>query len=447
MDLPATSSSPHKSALAAPHIHSAGTTKHDAELLAAIQFTKQQVTALRLAMAQKDAAAEAALVDALLRHPKPLFVSAVRANARLKPHRRLSISGCLAMAETLDFTQPLPEAVPVRPHPKKSGGHRMIHDHGLMHRTAQDAINRVLGEYLKPRSFQFTRKGAHAAIHHARALIAAGYVHLARLDIKDFYANFSADALIEGLPLPKDVAAHAVIGRHMKVCIDKGSKTRGHLSGHYASLAQSLLPLARQGIPTGSSTSTIVSMMAISHLAWSPIEGVAIINYADDFLVLAMDQARLVDGVKALIASVAKLPDGHFTLLLKEQGAVAKGLRFLGHRFYIKDDMLRVAPSDASLEKMHADLNQIELQLQPHLAKPWKKDHVQALRHAATYYARVQGYRAAFSACTELDTRWLAGMFYGLDDTLKSLGISPDQAKAAVEPWMTGKTYPYMFKD
>jgi len=357
------------------------------------------------------------------------------------------MAACLAKVETLDFTQPLPEAVPVRPHPKKSGGHRMIHDHGPMHRTAQDAINRVLGEYLKPRWFQFTRKGAHAAIHHARSLIAAGFVHLARLDIKDFYANFSADALIEGLPLPKDVAAHAVIGRHMKVCIDEGSKTRAQLNGQYASLAQSLLPLARQGIPTGSSTSTIVSMMAISRLAWSPIEDVAIINYADDFLVLATDHARLVDGVGALIASVAKLPGGHFTLLPKEQGPAAKGLRFLGHRFYVKDDMLRVAPSDASLEKMHADLNRIELQLQPLLSKPWKKDQAQALRLAATYYARVQGYRAAFSACAELDTRWLAGMFYGLDDTLKSLGINPDQAKAAVEPWMAGKAYPYMFKD
>jgi Reverse transcriptase (RNA-dependent DNA polymerase) len=437
----------YKAQTPATHAEACGLAELEAERLAAIQFTLQQVKALRQARAQKDAAAEAVYADTLLRHSKPLFLSAVRANTRLKPHRRLPLAECLSMAEVLDFSQPLPEAVPVRPHPKKSGGHRMIHNHGIMHRTAQDAINRVLGEYLKPRSFQFSRKGTHAAINHARSLIGAGYVHLARLDIKDFYANFSADALIEGLPIPKDVAEHAVIGRHMKVCIDKGSKTRGQLNGHYASQAQSFLPLARQGIPTGSSTSTIVSMIAISRLAWSLIDGVAIINYADDFLVLAMTHAQLIDGVEALIASVAKLPDGHFSLLLKEQSPVTNGLRFLGHRLYLKDGMLRVAPSDASLEKMHADLNRIELQLQPLLSKPWKKNHALALRLAATYYARVQGYRAAFSACTELDTRWLAGMIYGLDDTLKSLGVSPDQAKATVEPWMVDKTYAYMFKD
>jgi hypothetical protein len=424
-----------------------GWTKFNLMQIAANQFTTQQVNALRQALAQKDAEAEAFYVDTLLRQPQPLFLSALSANTRMKPDQKLSHAECLALAEALDFSQPFSEPVPVRPYPKKSGGYRMIHNHGLIHRTAQGAINRVLGEYLKLRSFQFTRKGTHAAINDARKLIGEGYVHLARLDIKDFYANFSADALIKGLPIPKDVAEHAVIGRHMKVCIDKGSMTRAKLNGQYASLAQDLLPLARQGIPAGSSTSTIVSMMAISRLAWSPIEGVVIINYADDFLVLAMTHAQLVVGVEALIGLVEKLPDGHFTLDLKEQGPVAKGMRFLGHRFYVKDDMLRVAPSNASMEKIHADLNQIELQLQPYLSKPWKMNHKQALCLAAKYYIRVQGYLAAFSACTELDTRWFSGISYGLEDTLKSLGISWEEAKAAGEPWMITKTYAYMFKD
>lgn len=423
----------------------------NAHCVAAGLFVKEQVKALKKARAGKDAAAEAACVDALVRHPTALFNSAVKINERLKPHRKVSLVECLSLAEAVDFSKPLPEAVPVRPYPKKSGGYRMIHDHGHMHRMAQHAINRVLGEYLKPRPFQFTNKGTQAAIHFARLLIGKGHTYLARLDIKDFYPNFSADALIKGLLLPKDVAEHAVIGRYMKVCLGTDQKTSGSPHGlhssPYSSLAQTLLPLARQGIPIGSATSSVVSMLAISRLEWSSIQDVQIINFADDFFVLAKTLAKLEEGTVALIEAVANLPDGQFTLQLKEKGHVSSMIGFLGHKFYVKDGTLKVAPSDANLEKMHQELCELELKLQPYFSKPWKKDQAKVLALAATYYAKVQGYKAAFSACTELETRWLVAMFYGLDDALQSLGITAHDAEAAVKPWMTSKINTYAFND
>lgn len=413
----------------------------------ACQFTKKQVKGLRQALSENDTDAEAVYTDTLLRHPKCLFVAAVAANQKLKPGKRQSLAACRDLAEVFDFSLPLSEVVPVRPIPKGSGGYRIIHNHGLMHRTAQQAINKVLGEHLKPRPFQFTLKGTHAAIYHARAMIGAGYIYAARLDIKDYYSSFSAEALINGLPIPQDVVAHAVIGRHMKVCIDKGSKTRGYLNGQYASLAQSLLPLARQGVPTGSATSSVVSILTISRLVWVPIAGVAIINYADDFFVLAVSPELLANGVAALTESVAQLPDGHFNLANKQQGLVANGICFLGHQFYFEDGQLQVAPSQASMQAIWKDLSQLEEQITPLFSKLWKKDHTLALRLAATYYSRVRGYRAAFSACNVADMDWLSGMLEGLGSTLQSLGISAAKAKAAVEPWMATKTYGYMFKD
>jgi hypothetical protein len=99
----------------------------------------------------------------------------------------------------------------------------MIHNPGPLHRTAGNAVIRVLSQYFAPRPFQYTQTGVHAAIREAKKAIQAGHVHIARLDIKDFYLNFSVEALINELPLPKEVVEHVVSGRHLAVVMDKGN--------------------------------------------------------------------------------------------------------------------------------------------------------------------------------------------------------------------------------
>ena len=48
-----------------------------------------------------------------------------------------------------------------------------------------------------------------------------GKVHVARLDIKEFYPSFVVEKLVTELPLPKEVVEHVVVGRHFEVVMDQ----------------------------------------------------------------------------------------------------------------------------------------------------------------------------------------------------------------------------------
>ena len=78
------------------------------------------------------------------------LVSSIAANKKMKPRLRQSLERCLAVPKLLDFSKPLPEPVPVYAKKKKSGGVRMIHKPGLLHRTAQDMVDRIMSAYYAP---------------------------------------------------------------------------------------------------------------------------------------------------------------------------------------------------------------------------------------------------------------------------------------------------------
>ena len=441
-----------------------GEAKLQAEFKEAVRFTNKKMKELSVAIALQDDEVIKKLVDILLRHKKPLFDSAVKVNSRLPPHRQSTMMECLYIAKLMDFSEPLPEWVIIHLFEKKNGDYRKVHDHGIRHRTAQHAIARVLGKFLKPRPFQYSRKGVHRAIYKAVELIKCGHFYYARLDVKEFFQNFSVSALMNELPLPFDVVANAVVGQHMKVCFGYGSNaTKLYDSGLILPTEFKHLNQARLGIPTGSSTSSIISEMTISRLDMLDIEGVAVINYADDFLVLATDLPLLAQGVRKLTKAVEKLQDGQFTLVQKEEGTIFTGATFLGHVIQFKfpqpepeDDTsewhskpleVTVKPYEGSLEKIYHEVNKIEEKFQELLGLSCKEKSNEFLELVAIYYARVQGYRSAYKACTELETRYITDIIIALLKKFTEFGFTEQQVTAAIKPWMRHLNYPYMFKD
>ncbi len=159
---------------------------------------------------------EGAAAAAVLFADSSILYSAVRANKKLKPHRRATLNHCLGLPETLNVAAPINEPVRVFPREKKGGVLGVILEFGIKHRTAQDIVARILSRHLKPRPFQYGLKGVHDTVAEVKTRLAAGYVYTARLDIKNFYGSFQLEKLAHELPLPHEVVDYAVLGRHLE---------------------------------------------------------------------------------------------------------------------------------------------------------------------------------------------------------------------------------------
>lgn len=401
-----------------------------------------RVKSLRAAIASGDQFGQTQARDWLLYSPEALLTAAVAANRKINPYKRQTLERCLAVPSLIDFSQPFGELVPVRPKQKKPtalGGpvaYRMLHDHGLCHRTAQDAVMRVLGPYFTPRSFQLTHLGTQAAIARAKPLIKMGYVHAARLDIESFYLNFSAKALIAELPLPAGVVEHAVVGRFMRVVMDQGTKEGKNIPNFTPHTKENLLLQARQGIPLGAGSSPIVGMICVSRLAWQSMPDAVLLNYADDFQLLAPSAKALEVSIGVLNDAVNNLPGGHFKLVLKAKGSAAAGIDFLGHRLRIVNGKLKTSPGQANLNLVYAKLNALDTRFGKLTNWPSKINQEAAVKCAAEMYAVTKGWISAFSQCDDIETRWAVLLVTKVAETLKMIDISEDQIAKAVEPWM-----------
>ena len=92
---------------------------------------------------------------------------------------------------------------------------------------------------------------------------------------------------------------------------------------------------ARLGIPQGSACSSIIGAYCTSRLPWVTTADVAMLNYADDYLLLAKSSNAQAKAVDELTEAVGNLPGGTFKLHLVEKGSASHGFCFLGHELQI----------------------------------------------------------------------------------------------------------------
>jgi hypothetical protein len=216
----------------------------------------------------------------------------------------------------------------------------------------------------------------------------------------------------------------------MKAVVDQGKKP---FSPHSL---ENLHIQARQGVPLGSASSPIVGMICVSRLAFQIPPGVALLNYADDFQLLAKSPKMLKKSIGKLADAVAKLPGGHFKLKTKAQGSAMTGIDFLGHRLQIVNDKLKTTPTEANLQYICDKLNTLEERFGQAAYGPGKINHAKAILCAAEQYAFIDGWLAAFSECDDMAIRWAKLPIAKLNETLTAIGISTDQIAKVVEPWM-----------
>jgi hypothetical protein len=381
------------------------------------------------------------LIESLLYGEDARLVSVIRANQKLPAKKRHPLERCLSVGQSLDLSKPLKEPVEVWLK-NKTNGYRIIHNHGLKHRTAQDLLKRVMDRVFVPRPFQYTHLGIHAAIKQTKALINAGYVHAAHLDVKDFYGSFELEKLLPELPLPKEVVEHAVVGRLMETVWDQEhmkGKLHPSLSPHYI-----LHKEARLGIPQGSACSSIIGAYCMARLQWVPVADVVLLNYADDFLLLAKSSNAQAKAIDELTEAVGSLPGGKFKLNQKQKGNAAYGITFLGHTLQLMDGLLATWPWDGGAG-LYRELGKIDILLGKTVYPGGgfcKFDKQEALRLLAKCYAMVDGWRAAFKECDQVD-RLLWTALHNIVDSLNKIGATQADLEKAVTPDMEYHLDPY----
>jgi hypothetical protein len=383
-------------------------------------------------------------IDNLIFNPLCLFTAALEANAKLPPRFQVQPTTCLMLANHIKLEMPIAEVQRAKLEPKNKGGFRVVIDPGVILRTTGVTVLRLLTPYVKLRSWQYTRKGTHSAVKAIRAMIGEStkggepLLYAARLDISSFFPSHDPEWLVNELPLPKSLAEYAVIGRQLKVKFEETSVAKNIIASYDLSLRH-LCDLARRGLPQGLATSSLIAMMSISRLKWPAIQGVAMFNLADDFFLLAQTETDLTKATLKLQKAVAELPDGQFNLKVKEFGALSKGVDFLGHTFRLNEAGLRVSPAYASWSNIMARLMKLEEAIYGKTGKPAAKGTAEAVELAARYVALLEGWRAAHSACDDLDTRWAGEFIAQMHENLAALGVTLQHAKAAYKPWMAYK--------
>ena len=335
---------------------------------------------------------------------------------------RPSLEKCIAVAEGLDLTAPIPEVAHV--YAKKKFGKnefRPIAVFGSRHRTAQAVVKRVLDVAFKPRSFQFSNRDIAEAIAEARKHVQKGRCYYAHLDIKSFYMHFEASKLAACLPLPAWAVENVLSGEQI---------TWGAMQGNHplSPSSDNLIDLARLGIPQGNSASSIVAMIECARLNPTLLGIIALMNYMDDFLLLAETKEQLESQIAKLTDAVGALPGGHFTLVTKSAGHLSEGCDFLGHHLRLDGEVLRIEPTEVNSQKLTHQLDQIEMTSKLYETLEIDKDAV--LQVAADMTAWLNGWRNSFRECDDLESEWTLLPVQNIEDLLKTAGATYEDLKA-----------------
>jgi hypothetical protein len=292
----------------------------------------------------------------------------------------------------LKVNKPLPEVDWVRVKLKKNGDPRPIHDFGWLHRTAKQMVLRVMGPFSVSQPFQKTFMALPHIVGIARSELLAGKHYFATLDIKDHFGSFSITKLAQLLPLPKEVVDYVVGGRHVVVKF----KDVHPLCDTPKS---ALLFQAQRGLPQGSICSPIIAAYSVSFLQWTPDPHWILLNYSDNFLLLADSEQALEKGIEKLMAAVGKLPGGKFKLKLQSQGHAAGGFTFLGHTFEMAGGKVRISPCVFNEQSIYGAGNWLASDVACAMGSG---DEARALEYVRAYCARVKGWLAAFAACDDI---------------------------------------------
>lgn len=287
------------------------------------------------------------LTNRYLRSHSVKLMATAKVNAILKGAERAKSQELVAIAGGIDLFQPAEEQADLIPIKKASGGTRLLTIFGLRRSVQQWIVQQLLMRLHRPDPRQFAlRHGEDGRNRAAQAVITAmrGNARwFVGLDIADFFTSIDTRRLHTLLPLP-----HRVIDNVIRPpSIDD---IRVRFDGHVDVLR--LAEASQAGISQGSRTSPIVADIVIKYVLDGFQCPATVINYADDFGVMAPTRSEAQAIAQSLIRAVAHSPAGCLQLRSKAHRTarrIADGFDFLGYRFRRRRGSVICEPSDRNL--------------------------------------------------------------------------------------------------
>lgn len=286
----------------------------------------------------------------------------VNTHKKRPARRRLPFSELKELAAGLDPWAGTNEPVRIGLRPKASGGTRPITIFGFEHRTLQKLMRNALYPFARFHPGQYSpagRGGKQAACAAIKEALEGDYKHAAKIDIRDCFGSINAYRLSQYLPLRRDMVGSVLIGRNLNLTT---YPNRSHLYDDNEVRVSALLSKGRRGIPQGSAVSSLVSDIVIADLLSAVPEGVKVVAYADDILLLTRTRDEISAAVQALQRAVRHSPYGPFTLKTCETKRACDGFDFLGYRFKRRaTGAPKIRPSDEAFKAFRTGFRQRKL--------------------------------------------------------------------------------------
>ena len=291
------------------------------------------------------------------------ILAAQEANRALEPWKRLSAEKVTELAHGLDPWRGSQELVQVRFKVKPNGDSRPTVEFGPEHRALQYLVVPLLRATASLTTDQFgTRGGTHAAVSRAASGMKKGFRWGFHIDIKNCFPSFQSEPLKTFLALPKEVTERVILSRHFKLV---SSDLEGLVGSADDGFHEPWLASVRSGISQGSAASNWVCEIVVGHVlrALPHIEGVLIVNYADNFLILAKSKLEAVSMRLALADALSVSPAGPLQPTLVQEFGPTEKCQFLGHLIWTDADHVHVDVDDGNRQHFQTTMHRFVKQM------------------------------------------------------------------------------------
>jgi Reverse transcriptase (RNA-dependent DNA polymerase) len=222
------------------------------------------------------------LTDRYLRSYSVKLAATAKVNTILKGGERAKSKELVAIARTIDPFRPADEQADVVPIKKANGNTRLLTLFGLKRSTEQRMVQQLLRPLHRPDPRQYAmQEGEDGRSQASQAVVNAmrGDAHwFIGLDITDYFPSIDTRRLHSLIPLPRRVIDNVI-------CPPAIDDVRVRYNGHVDVIR--LAEASQSGVSQGSRTSPIVADIVIKHILDGLHLPATIINYADDFGVMA----------------------------------------------------------------------------------------------------------------------------------------------------------------
>lgn len=351
---------------------------------------------------------------------------------------RLPLSTYKVLAGSFSLFHPILEVTEFWDVPRSSGnGYRRLHDFGPMNRAAQHMAMRVMSAIFKPRPYQFSvgGKGQAKAVQFVKQKIGEGYVHVQKLDVRDFFGSFLRDGLYKLLPLPKSVIDNLVMPDNLQLKSKKGAKKTNHTST--GAVTNTTSPCASLPVlPQGSLHAPILAEYVVSLVSIDVATDMVIVIYVDDIIVMSKDKVGLETATHALSSGYGASPAGKFEFKVSEE-TLPSGVVFLGYFLrQLPGGSLTTEPSQANRDEFKGR----HKALKAAITKASKKGSKPVLEAAiAEYYVYMRSWVAGFQAADRYGEMAVEAQ-HRMVSACQTNGVSPAAVKQLAKAHFSHKT-------